>query len=66
MGVKRFYPRISQVSLYQYRLVNPAPDAFLIQPEIVNAALLLLYVHYPAVLPVDNNLGFYGMPLLFS
>jgi hypothetical protein len=53
------YPR------HQYRFVNPFSDTVLIQPEIVDALLLLPYIRYLPVLPVDGHLGFDGMPFLF-
>jgi hypothetical protein len=65
VGVRRFYPRIPQASLYRYRFVNPFSDTVRIQPEIVDAPLLLPYIRYLPVLPVNGHLGFDGMPFLF-
>jgi hypothetical protein len=63
--VKRFYPKIPKIRQDHYRLVYRAPYTVLIQLEIVDAPLLLPYVQYLPVLPVDDYLGLYGMTLLF-
>jgi hypothetical protein len=63
VGVQYFYPQIPRVGLYQYRFVNPISDT--VQPEIVDAPLLLPYIRYLPVLPVDDYPGFDGMPFLF-
>jgi hypothetical protein len=65
VAVRRCYPMIPQIRLYQYRFSYPIPYTVLIEFEIVDASLLLPYVHYLPVLPVDYYLGLYGMTLLF-
>jgi hypothetical protein len=44
--VRRFCRQIPQAGLYRYRFVNPFSDTVLIQPEIVDAPLLLPYIRY--------------------